>query len=63
MYNNSREEYIIHVRQVLEKLREARLQTNITKYEFFVTHTKFLNLIVRINGIKIDPKKIRTILE
>jgi hypothetical protein len=48
---------------MLEKLRNAGLQTNITKCEFFVTKTKFLGLIVSVNEIKINPEKIRTILK
>jgi hypothetical protein len=36
IYSQSREEHTIHVKQVLQKLREASLQANIKKCEFFV---------------------------
>jgi hypothetical protein len=48
---------------MLEKFRNAGLQADIAKYKFFVTKTKFLSLIVGVNGIKMDPEKIRTILK
>jgi len=47
----------------LQKLRDAGLQADIKKCEFFVQKTKFLGLIVGINGIEMDPAKVQTILE
>jgi hypothetical protein len=52
-----------HVQEVLRRLDKAGLQVDIRKYEFNVTETKFLGLIMSTEGIKIDPDKIKTILE
>jgi hypothetical protein len=63
IFSQNRKEHVIHVRRVLEKFRDAGLQADIVKCEFFVTKTKFLSLIVGVNGIRMDPEKIRTILK
>jgi hypothetical protein len=63
IYSKTKEEYTIYVRQVLERLRKASLFIKLSKYEFFVTETKFLGLIVSQDGFKIDPEKVKTILE
>jgi hypothetical protein len=52
-----------HVQEVLRRLDKAGLQVDIRKCEFNVTETKFLGLIVSTEGIKMDPDKIKTILE
>jgi hypothetical protein len=49
------------VRLVLQWLQEAGLQVDISKSEFNVTRTKFLGLIVSINGIEMDLAKIEVI--
>ena len=63
IYSETREEHISHVKQVLQKLREAGLQADIKKCEFLVQETQFLGLIVSTEGIRMDPAKIATILE
>ena len=63
IYSQTREEHVLHVQKVLQKLREAGLQADIKKCEFFVQKTKFLGLIVGIDGIEMDPAKVQTILE
>ncbi len=52
-----------HVNKVLARLREASLQVDIDKSEFHVTETKFLGLIISVDGIKMDLAKIQTIVE
>ena len=51
IYNKTLKEYHFHVCQVLQRLREAGLQADIDKCEFHVQETKFLGLIVSIEGI------------
>jgi hypothetical protein len=63
IYSKTKEEYTIYVRQVLERLRKAGLFVKLSKYEFFVTETKFLGLIISRDGFKMDPEKVKTILE
>lgn len=63
IYSATRAEHTEHIRKVLQKLRQAGLQADISKCEFFVQETKFLGLIVGVNGIRMDPAKVSTILE
>ena len=49
------------MRLVLAKLREFGIQANINKYEFHVTKTKYLRLIINTKEIKMDPAKIKAI--
>jgi hypothetical protein len=63
IYSRNRAEHIQHVQSVLERLMAAGLQADIKKCEFFVTETKFLGLIVGIDGIKMDPEKVKAIVE
>jgi hypothetical protein len=63
IYSNSKVEHIEHVKKVLQRLRDVELQTNIDKYEFSMHEIKYLNLIVRRNEIKMNSKKIETILQ
>jgi hypothetical protein len=63
IYSQNRAEHIQHVQSVLERLMAAGLQADIKKCEFFVTETKFLGLIVGIDGIRMDPEKVKAIVE
>jgi hypothetical protein len=63
IYSKTETEHTEHVRKVLQRLREAGLFAKISKCEFFVTETKFLGLIVGRDGFKMDPEKVKTILE
>jgi ribosome-interacting GTPase 1 len=56
-------EYPEHVQKVLRALQKAGLQIDINKCEFTVQETKYLGLIITSNGIKMDPQKIKTILQ
>ena len=51
-----------HVKEVLARLRIADLQVNITKSEFSVRKTKFLGFIISTQGIRMDPEKVKIIL-
>ena len=63
IYSKTLKEHRFHVRQVLQRLREAGLQADIDKCEFHVQETRFLGLIVSTEGIRMDPQKIQTILD
>ena len=63
VYSNSLKEHRKHVRTVLEALREAGLQLDIDKCEFHTTEVLYLGLIITMNGIRIDPKKIEAIID
>ena len=63
VYSKTLEEHTEHVRKVLLKLRKAGLYVDINKCEFHVQETTFLGVIVSTEGIKMDPRKIETILK
>ena len=61
MYSSNLKEHKEHVQLVLAKLHEFSIQVDIDKYKFHVTKTKYLELIISIKRIKIDPAKIEVI--
>ena len=61
IYSKTKKEHVQHVRQVLQKLRDAGLQVDILKCEFHVQETKFLGLLVSINGLRMDPSKVQAV--
>src|SRR5271170_3366437 len=61
IYFNNELEYKTHVKKVLERLRNARLQADIKKCEFGVKRTRYLGFIVSTSGIKVDLKKVEVI--
>ncbi|SLM38021.1 gag polymerase env [Lasallia pustulata] len=63
IYSKTWKEHIQHIQTVLGKLREAGLQVDIKKSEFFVQETTFLDLVVSTEGLKMDPQKIEVITQ
>lgn len=63
IYSKTYKKHMQHIELVLLKLREAGLQADINKCEFFVKETKFLGLIVSTTGIRIDLNKVKAILD
>lgn len=61
IYSDNEAEHEMHVKMVLQRLREAGLQVDIKKTEFHVTRTKYLGFIVSTSGIEVDPEKISAI--
>ena len=62
IYNNIYEKHEAHVSKMLKRLIEAKLFLNIDKCEFFVKKVKYLNLIITIEKIKMNSRKIETIV-
>jgi hypothetical protein len=61
IYSNSQEDHVRHVRKVLERLRRFGLYANREKCSFFTSEVDFLSFIVGQEGIRIDPKRVKTI--
>ena len=55
------EEYELHLKVVLEKLREKRLYTKFSKYEFWLRNVTFLGHVVSNDGILLDPSKVEVV--
>ena len=63
VYSKTRTEHRIHVKQVLHRLREADLQVDIKKCEFDVSETAFLGVLVSGEGLRMDPQKVKAVLD
>jgi hypothetical protein len=63
IYNIFKKEHVKHVKQMLQCLRKIDLQIDIDKCEFFVHETKYFDLIIDWDEIRMNSKKIETILQ
>ena len=63
IYSKILKEHKAHIRKVLAKLRAAGLYVDIEKYKFHVQETTFLGIIVSTEGLKMDPRKVKTIID
>ena len=61
VYSKTEEEHIVHLRQVLEILRQNKLYGKITKCDFFCKEIEFLGYIISADGINTDLKNIQAI--
>ena len=63
IYSETLEEHQVHVKKVLEALSKVGLHLKLEKGEFHKTEVKYLGLIISVDGVKMDPKKIKAIVE
>ena len=63
IFSRSEKEHYEHLDAVLERLRHAELYTNPKKYEFLKTEVEYLGFLVNRQGVRMDPARIKTILE
>ncbi len=63
VYNNSKKEHVQHVKKILQRLREANIQTDVNKCEFHKTEIKFLRMIVERNEVRMNSEKVKAIVE
>jgi hypothetical protein len=63
IFSKSREEHVMHVKQVLDVLRKEKLFLKMSKCEFGKTSLIYLGHIVGGGELKIDPSKVKVILE
>ena len=61
VYSHIMEEHELHLKIVLEKLREKRLYVKFSKCEFRLEKVAFLRHVVSEEGISIDPSKVEAI--
>ena len=57
------QDHVQRVRQVLEKLKERDLKVKLEKCKFHKPELDFLGFIVGRNGLRLDPNKVKSILE
>ena len=63
IYSETLDEHKIQVRQIIERMHAAGLNIDIDKCEFYQTEVKFLGLIITDHGIRMDPDKVKTIVD
>lgn len=61
--SNSKEKHWEQMGIVLKVLKNTELQADINKFELYVTEVAYLGLIITIDGIYIDSKKIEAVPE
>jgi hypothetical protein len=62
VYSRSEEEYEVHLRLVLQKLRVHRLYAKLSKCEFWLKQVAFLGHVVSKGGISMDPSEVQDVL-
>ena len=63
IYSNSKKKHTTHVRKILDKLYVVDLYLDINKCEFYVNEIKYLELIIIIENVKMNSKKVDAILD
>ena len=63
VYSKNEEEHAEHLAAGLRLLREHQLYAKLSKCSFFQSEVHYLGHVVSKEGIAVDPKKIRAIME
>jgi hypothetical protein len=58
VYSRSEEEYEGHLRLILQKLRDHKLYSKLSKCEFWLKQVAFLRHVISKGGISMDPSKV-----
>jgi hypothetical protein len=61
IFSDTEEEHEHHVKEVLQRLREAKLYVKLSKCEWHTQRTEYLGYIVEPRGISVDPERVKTI--
>ena len=59
VYSKDAQEHEQHLKLVLQTLREKKLYAKLSKCEFWLKEVSFLGHIVSVEGIKVDPKRLK----
>jgi len=63
IFSKTLEEHLVHIRNVLDKLREEKLLINLKKCSFVKKELVYLGFVISGEGLKMDPEKVKAILE
>jgi hypothetical protein len=63
IYNKNEKKYTGHVIKVLKILKKTELKINGEKSTFHQTKIKFLEYILTTTDIKMNPEKVKTVLD
>ena len=63
IFSDTKEQHVQHVKEVLERLRKAKLYVKLSKCEWHTQHTEYLGYIISPDGVSIDQARVKTIQE
>ena len=63
IFDKTLDEHLLHIHSVLERLREDKLLINLKKCSFAKKELVYLGFFVSPKGLKMDPEKVKAILE
>ena len=63
IYSDNLDDHWKHVRQVLQRLKEKKINLKLKKCEFAVTETEYLGHIINGKETRMEDEKLRSILE
>ena len=63
IFSKTLEDHMMHIHKVFEKLREEKLLINLKKCSFMKKDLVYLGFVISVEGLKMDPKKVKAILE
>ena len=63
IFSKTKEEHLEHIRKVLQKLYEEKSLINLKKCSFMNDKIINLGFLISANGLKLDPEKVKTILD
>jgi transposase InsO family protein len=63
IFSQNEKDHKEHVRTVLERLRTYKLYAKVSKCAFNTKEIKFLGFIISTDGVRMEPERIKTIME
>jgi hypothetical protein len=63
IFSKTREQHVIDLRNILQKLRENSLKASLNKCEFFCSKVTFLGFDITDTGLKMNEHKLQTIAD
>jgi hypothetical protein len=63
IYSKNLEDHAIHLRIVLQRLRDHHLYAKFSKCEFWLDIYKFLGHTISSDGISVDPSKVQEVMD
>ena len=62
MYSGSPKEHSDYLRIVLQTLRERQLYAKLSKCQFWLDRVAFLGHVISAEGVSVDPRKIKAVV-
>jgi hypothetical protein len=63
IFSKTRGEHLVHVWMVLETLWHHKLYAKASKCQFCLASVGFLGLVISVNGVAVDPRKVAAVAE